>query len=385
MDIQSLGIGISVCLILQYAVLLGTVSRALDEPAYSAFRWGAVCGGLGLMLNMSQGVAHPAIPFVVGNTLIALCPSWFWIGLRRLKGEQPSLRVLAAIALLMAAAGWAFGVASDHIGPRLTTNALLIALGTAGASWTLFSLRRHERIFRWLGLLTLLLTLLLLARVLIHWWLGIPRQHIFEPHPLNAVVYLGALLGFAVYAMGLNVLVARRVVQKVRGLAGIDALTGALNRRGLREAVEGWLREPHAVAALILADLDHFKAINDSHGHEAGDALLQRFADIARLRMGPGDVLARMGGEEFLLLARGQNPLALAERLRRDFAEPLPGLPPVTASFGLVIDCRPDPAAFRDGLRRADEALYRAKEGGRNRVEVARPQTLRPERPPRPP
>uniref|UniRef100_I2PXK6 diguanylate cyclase n=1 Tax=Desulfovibrio sp. U5L TaxID=596152 RepID=I2PXK6_9BACT len=157
-------------------------------------------------------------------------------------------------------------------------------------------------------------------------------------------------------------------------LANLDPLTRALNRRKLAEVMideaarAARYRSPLSV---VLLDIDRFKAINDTHGHAAGDAVLVELA--ARLRGGLRQVdrLARYGGEEFVVVAPGiDGPGAydLAERLRlavgdKDFA----GVGRVTASFGVAGHVPgEEPEAM---LRRADEALYRAKNGGRNKVE----------------
>jgi diguanylate cyclase (GGDEF)-like protein len=126
-----------------------------------------------------------------------------------------------------------------------------------------------------------------------------------------------------------------------------------------------------------MLDIDHFKAINDGWGHGAGDAVLRDVATAMRGALRPGDVLARVGGEEFALLllgvdAEGARPLL--ERLRAAAAMvPHPGAPErrVTLSGGLAPVEGLGLAALESGLRAADAALYAAKAAGRNRVVVA--------------
>ena len=164
-------------------------------------------------------------------------------------------------------------------------------------------------------------------------------------------------------------------------LANRDPLTRTLNRRKLGDVLEAETARAARYAtpfSLALLDIDHFKHINDSHGHDAGDAVLVELARRLTASLRQVDRLARFGGEEFVVAAPGidlAGAAELAERLRRAVAdEPFVGVGRVTASFGL--------AAWRPGdspedlLKRADEALYRAKDGGRNRVErEAPPQT----------
>lgn len=167
--------------------------------------------------------------------------------------------------------------------------------------------------------------------------------------------------------------------EQLRVQAETDALTGLLNRHALesvaRDLVAGGVGEPGA--GLIMCDLDRFKAINDRHGHLAGDAVLREVAARLRERCDADDLVARFGGEEFVVLVRGgrlEGVAALAESLRVAVAdtpisagvgEPLD----VTASFGVVAGRRDD--GWEALVASADAALYEAKQTGRNRV-VAR-------------
>lgn len=169
------------------------------------------------------------------------------------------------------------------------------------------------------------------------------------------------------------------LVHDTRRLAATDPLTGLMNRRAFLEAFE---REHsravrHALPmTLVMVDVDHFKRVNDTHGHDAGDAVLRAVAASLARGARKSDLVARWGGEEFVLFLpqTGEAGARVAsERLRRAIAELRPATPsgasvPVTASFGLASATVPTPA---DELSsRADRALYVAKERGRNRVEV---------------
>jgi diguanylate cyclase (GGDEF)-like protein len=155
-------------------------------------------------------------------------------------------------------------------------------------------------------------------------------------------------------------------------LARLDQLTGAY-RRWYGEARLAELVESGADVAALMVDIDHFKRVNDSHGHAAGDAVL---AAVGRGLVGgvrTEDLVARLGGEEFLVVLPA-TPLGgaaqVADRLRLAVAA-LTGLPcPVAVSIGVAV--RRDGEAATVLVKRADEALYRAKQGGRNRVEIDR-------------
>jgi diguanylate cyclase (GGDEF)-like protein len=165
--------------------------------------------------------------------------------------------------------------------------------------------------------------------------------------------------------------------------ARTDALTGVANRLRLDEdlaTLHGRLARYGQQIALIVLDIDHFKAVNDTVGHLAGDDVLRRVAAALRTTVRSGDVVYRYGGEEFLVAAAGQNlrgALALSERLRgavEGLAIPNLGTggSPITVSLGVTTigpaEARRDPAAW---LARADAALYEAKRTGRNRVVAA--------------
>ncbi len=172
--------------------------------------------------------------------------------------------------------------------------------------------------------------------------------------------------------------VLRGAMQASLQMAVTDVLTGLHNRRYLDNHLgllfhEGTRNRP--LAALIL-DIDRFKAINDSYGHEAGDEVLRAFADRVRLHTRPIDIVARYGGEEIVVIlpdAGMAEARAIAERIReRIEATPFEVLRqtrslPVTVSIGVAVRAAGD-GSPGDVLRRADDALYEAKAAGRNRV-----------------
>ena len=169
-----------------------------------------------------------------------------------------------------------------------------------------------------------------------------------------------------------------QALEQIRQLATHDDLTGLLNRRAMLDRMQlEQRRSLRSGSPLLIAqlDIDHFKAVNDTHGHAAGDLVLQSFADTVRRNVRDTDVLARWGGEEFVLLlcdTPAADAVALMERLRQAVQAmqvPVPqgdGPITVTVSIGLARHTPADPLAGT--LERADQALYAAKAGGRNRV-----------------
>jgi len=154
------------------------------------------------------------------------------------------------------------------------------------------------------------------------------------------------------------------------GQAHIDPLTGVLNRQGLRAALmstSSLLTDPMAV---IFIDIDHFKSINDAHGHGVGDDVLRKFASVIASGVRSSDRLVRWGGEEFLIVCPMTNVYqgrVLAENLRHALHQQTwPAGLRVTASFGVAQHHERDEVGVV--IKHADEELYRAKQGGRDRV-----------------
>ena len=166
----------------------------------------------------------------------------------------------------------------------------------------------------------------------------------------------------------------------IRTLATVDELTSLANRRHMnavlaaeeRRHVDAAIGGDADASCVALLDIDHFKGINDRHGHAAGDAVLRGFARVLRDGVRADDVVARWGGEEFLLLlpATGiDQAAALLERLREQVAQlAVPGLDGLQVRFSGGLCVRQAGESFADAIKRADKALYRAKSAGRDRV-----------------
>ena len=161
-------------------------------------------------------------------------------------------------------------------------------------------------------------------------------------------------------------------------LASLDPLTGAFNRRTFIDLAEKALaraRRLQAPLSLVLLDVDHFKRVNDTHGHLAGDEVLKRFADVVRDQLRKEDIFVRYGGEEFCLLlpdVPGPGAVALAGRVRRAVAKAAftagGAEIALTVSAGVAARLDEGPEGLEALIARADEALYMAKNRGRNRV-----------------
>jgi len=163
-------------------------------------------------------------------------------------------------------------------------------------------------------------------------------------------------------------------IKAVREQADLDGLTKLRTRRAFEQGVVTLLERANqecAPVSLVVADIDHFKAVNDVWGHQAGDKAIAQFGEIVRGTIRETDIAGRIGGEEFCILAWNcdeQAAVSLAERIRRKFAqaqiEGLPGDQRLTASFGVA--GRGEGEGYGKLFARTDGALYAAKENGRN-------------------
>jgi len=194
-----------------------------------------------------------------------------------------------------------------------------------------------------------------------------PARQVPSPEQVSQLRTLGMQLGSRIGTV--------RAFERTQHQASTDSLTGLKNRRSLAEVVRE-LAAAGTPYAFVLADLDHFKRLNDSHGHDAGDKALRLFSDVFKRALRDADVAARWGGEEFAALlpnCTAQDANEVIERLRADLVQALvvSNNPPFTASFGIA-DASMG-ARFEDVVRVADDALYRSKEGGRNRATIGDP------------
>jgi two-component system cell cycle response regulator len=170
-----------------------------------------------------------------------------------------------------------------------------------------------------------------------------------------------------------------QALRRVYEAAMMDGLTGLFNRKHTDERLAAELAyatRHSSPLSIVLADVDFFKRVNDTHGHPAGDAVLRAVSRVMAEQLRAEDVLGRYGGEEFLVVTRGtakEEAILMAERLRANVARApivFEGIEiPVTASFGVAsMACCPRPVTREALVSLADERLYRAKETGRNRV-----------------
>jgi diguanylate cyclase (GGDEF)-like protein len=289
--------------------------------------------------------------------------------------------------LLFLIPGLAFFAAADRLMPRMARPELVMFTAWIGSELTIAGAVALEGgslvALSWLAIPVITLSSRfpmrgVVAGVAIASALVLAVAFGVDPHGVTgSPALVGAPLTLVLSVAVLSTPLMRSDIQH-RSDAVIDQLTGMLNRKALGVRVlelaqqSGVTGEPVGV---IVADLDHFKQVNDTHGHTVGDVVLQDVAYLMRKQLRAFDLAYRLGGEEFLILVPGsdlEQTAELADRLRAAVAvDPVGGALSVTMSLGVGASARGERFAYADVFATADAALYRAKRSGRNRVCVA--------------
>ncbi|GJD49231.1 hypothetical protein OPKNFCMD_1961 [Methylobacterium crusticola] len=325
-------------------------------------------GALASALLCVRGLVPDWLSIGLANALMLAAYGLIWGGARAFEGRRLPVRAIAAGPL-----AWAAACAVPAFYAAIEAR-IALASGVAG----LYCLLAAGEIWRGRAepLASRYPTAFLLASEAVLYWVRIPATFVAPPPPTGtplaspwiAILCFGALLYTVAVAFLFMALAKERLEREQRLVAETDPLTGVANRRSLAAHAARLLAARPAV--LLLFDLDHFKRINDTWGHAAGDAVLVGFCAAAQAVLPRQAVFGRLGGEEFACLLPGATQAeadALAETMRRAIAAMRPDLLPglaVTVSVGLAAGGRD----FEALLSRADRALYRAKALGRNRV-----------------
>lgn len=299
-----------------------------------------------------------------------------YVGSQRFFGAKPRvapwLALITGVALVQV---W-FTLVEPSYHMRLVLTTVVTAVLSGVHAWLVF---RQGSITFARGLAVGVLMLLLAAqlmRLVTSFSMDFPTNAAFlDTSPFQLIYITSFAFSVLLFSISAVLMATDRLRIELEHLANHDSLTNALTRRHMDDACRSELercRRHGRSMALLIMDMDHFKAVNDSHGHQAGDqALISFVARVNALLRGP-DQLGRFGGEEFVALLPDtslEEALAVAERIRE--ACTLAGLAPAcTVSIGVTTN-RKDNDTMAKLLARADAALYRAKAAGRNRVETA--------------
>lgn len=348
-----------------------------QRDGISLWALGLVLHGGAFALFVLRGQAPDWASIVLGNALLAGT-------LALLLGavQQFHARPLPWAAMGLPVLGQALlaTLLLDDYRWRLAGTNLVLTLQTAAVLWALWFPQRPQPA-RGAVLVTLGLapqTLLLAVRA---GWVavyGAPNQGLLQSGTTQGATFLTSYVVIILASLGFVLMTKDRVDAANRRLATTDALTGVANRRALIQALDRDMalalrtQEPYAV---MMLDLDHFKNVNDRHGHLAGDQVLCHVAAVLRQRLRAQDMVGRYGGEEFLVLmpcTAAAGALEAAEALRQAVEQspcPYGGQTiPITVSIGVCASPLAPGDSWDQLIHVADQALYSAKQDGRNRV-----------------
>lgn len=359
---------------------IGVLLCGSDAGLHRMLRyWAATCALyvvciLLLLLQVGQGMSNAGAAH--GLIVFGACGACvFYVLIRanaRLRLAPDQLAVAQAVFSLTCCI-WAYAIA----GPL---RAAMLAMAVVIIVFCMFALRPRQ-------------TLMLSAAAIVGmgavmWWLQAHDPLRFPPMTeLVTFGYLaGALMPTALLSGEMSKLRAHLQRQKgelsnalatIRVLATVDELTSLVNRRHMNDvlATEERRKAGALATCIALLDIDFFKQVNDGYGHAAGDAVLRCFSAAARGSLRNNDVLARWGGEEFLLLLPDAAPhdarVVLERMAERVHAMVVPGIDGKRISFSAGLATRRAGEPFAEVISRADHALYQAKEAGRDRVVLA--------------
>ncbi|WP_233805865.1 GGDEF domain-containing protein [Paraburkholderia sp. HP33-1] len=329
-----------------------------------------------------QGHASPWLTHVAANVLFALALLLLLEGcLRFLDREtRPWPAYVGLVPVLAGMIYWTF------VAPNFNARVALVSAYHASlyAALGLLMLRgrpanRPRYSFYFLASVALLLCVGHSTRGIMYGFHLLEQTNLTQVSVPNIVFLALGILAPPFLSIGVVMLAHDRLAERLERLANVDDLTGALSRRAFLEIGGGLLNASLRTGmpvAIAIVDIDSFKAVNDTHGHAAGDEVLAHFAAFVARELRIGDVFGRLGGEEFGVLCpatTAAEAVVLLERLRTRFAAAAPGDLPrgLRYTFSVGVDQLRSGESLAQMMARADRALYAAKAAGRDRVMTA--------------
>lgn len=371
--------------LLFFSVMFWLVSRRLDgeKMGMDFFAMGNLLLGCAYVLQLAEGGPAWSVMSVVNHTFTLASPVAYWLGAMRFFGRSvPLWRPLLAFAAIYGAAQVLVQLSLGPVARYAMLSGMSALLFLVMVITVVYGVRTFAKnLYGEMIFFAVVISGICVLNALKFMKLvdgGLDALQMDRNFQLVFYIYMSSLA--TVLPPSIIWLVLRRLTDDLRNMAARDPLTQLLNRRGLTQALQLYFNSRKAVPAyLLLVDVDHFKRINDTYGHQIGDSVLCQVAEVLGTTVRQGDLAARVGGEEFVVICLDtdvQGVMHLAERLRAAVEKQTIDItgsehpPHCTITIGVSRHF-----AGADGLdiamREADAALYRGKSAGRNRIEVA--------------
>jgi diguanylate cyclase (GGDEF)-like protein len=376
------------------SILVVTVLSGVMAMAVLGSLWRAAITGVGywilanavaivaLLAFAMQGHASRWLSFVAANVLLAASLLLVLEGCLRFLGHRsrPWAAYAGLAAVLAGIIYWTF--AAPDFDARVALVSAFHACLYATLAVAMLRGRPANRprySYYFLAVAAALFCIGHIARGTLYGFGVLTQSSLMQVSAGNIAFLAIGILAMPCLSIGVVMLAHDRLAERLERLANVDDLTGALSRRAFLAAGDVLLKtalRSRAPVALAIIDIDSFKAVNDNHGHAAGDQVLSHFAAFVTRNLRAGDVFGRLGGEEFGVLCpatTAAEAVVLMERLRTRLAATAPAELPrgLRYTFSVGVDQRRRDESLGEVMARADGALYAAKASGRDRVMAA--------------
>ncbi|MGE8450305.1 MAG: GGDEF domain-containing protein [Pseudomonadales bacterium] len=347
------------------------------------FAVGNLLLALAYILQLLEGGPAWSVTSVVNHTLTLAAPIAYWLGAMRFFGRQvrlwrPLIIFCVVYGLAQLLVQWNAGPTARYAMLAATASLIFFAMTIT----VIYGVRTFAKdLYGEMVFFALLIGGICVLNALKFLKIvddGLDALHMDSRFQMIFYIYMSTLA--TIVPPSIVWLVLRRLTDSLRNMAARDPMTDLLNRRGLLDALNRYFNSRHAAPVrLLLLDVDHFKRINDTYGHQAGDEVICHVAELLRATVRRGDLTGRIGGEEFVAIfleTDGDAVSALAERLRTRIESQAINVTGSSHSLRCTVTIGISPPfhgahGLEDAIRQADAALYRGKAAGRNRVEFA--------------
>ena len=361
--------GVMGCLM---ALVMFFQRRSYPSSIHGLGHWAAapLVGFASALLFTLRGVLPGLLSAGLANALMFASAALLLAGSYRFFERPLSVRTTAVLWLIGLAIVLFMQFFSGPYGYRVLFMGVLLGAVSAWHACLIWSQPAQSFATRFTGIVLGLTSAITLARAFSAPFMA-PQEGLFTPSPMQVIYLLGLAFGTLLTSIGTVLMASEHLRQELERLVTHDSLTGALTRRALFTTGEAELsraRRQGRPLSVLMLDLDHFKQINDEHGHLVGDRVLAAFVERAHAVLRRPSVLGRYGGEEFVALlpdTDAAQALSVAERIRTSGGDDA-ALPHCHVSIGLAT-ARPQDT-LNSLLDRADAGLYQAKAQGRNQV-----------------